>query len=411
MKTRPTVELRGNVWVADMRPWGGQRRHSLGLPGEADPIEVGMACERAKQSLLVAGHIAAPELPFEDEGLLVRDLVSYYLEARAHDYETDGGASYVADYCRRIVKDLGHLPVLALAAPEGILVFNKWRDRLWEEKLANQTVKNCIASLFAVLRWGRSDGRRMTGPLPEKMPRCARAGQNLRNPRFEFWTEADFRHFRQRWSDEVLRTGGLRKHCGSDAKKVEDYLARRRMYLSLAFYTGCHVAELDGWRGDWLSVDRGRYQRHNQKSARTVRPIWLDMPEQLQIDCQEEVARLGRPWGDGELVGCGKWGPWKGAIRTLVKATKRLWPDGSRPAWNFMSLARRSTVREYTIRGWRTHEIAAILGHVDNRMVEEVYRRCEELGIISPVRVPWTVNSGPHGKPTGLAPVLEFRRA
>jgi hypothetical protein len=125
------------------------------------------------------------------------------------------------------------------------------------------------------------------------------------------------------------------------------------------------------------------------------------------LDCEAELERRSLPrFPIGEVV---TGGPWHQPTRVLGPACDRLWPDGSRPRWTFQ-LARRSTVWEYTVRGWSTHEIATVLGHVDDRMIRDVYRRCCELGIISPVRVPWSVASGPHGGPSRMAPVLSFTR-
>ena len=88
----------------------------------------------------------------------------------------------------------------------------------------------------------------------------------------------------------------------------------------------------------------------------------------------------------------------------------RLFPDKSRPDFTFR-IARRSTVREYTLRGWRTEEIAAILGHVDTQMVSRIYRRMSELHLIAKVRTPWGIASGPDGAPTGTGKLLSFRSA
>jgi hypothetical protein len=401
----PSVRLRGKQWTANLRAFGGHEWHPLGLDASASPVEVGAALQRKLDELRLCAQLGAPCLPgLEEQGLLVSDLVGRYLDGR--DFDTEGGASYVAGLCRRLKKDFASLTVENLSGPAGEAVIRKWRDRLWAEGLSNKTCNNLLHQLAAILRWGRSGGRRLTGDLPD-MPSAVRRGQNLSVPVFEFWTEADFRVLRDKCFVAPEQRRGLSRWCGGDSDRIADYVARRKLYLSLAFYTGAHTGDLDRWRGEWMSVAMGRYERHNAKSARCVSPCWFDMPEQLLLDCRAEVERLGREWRPGELVAGG---PWRGVSEVMARATRRIFPDGSRPVFT-MRLARRSTVREYTLRGWRTHEVSAILGHVDNTMVQEIYRRVSELGLVSPVRVPWTIASGPRGEPTRTGKLIPFRTA
>lgn len=408
----PPVFVRGGVWCADLRTAAhdsGLRRVSLGLPEAASPVEVGMAIERKLAEIRVGARVSRPELPgLEKPGLRMLDLIDLYLDARADDYDTDGGRDYVRDYCGYVREGLGHLAVEDMAGKLGTAALKAWRAIMWKDGWKGRSVRNAMNMALAILAWGQDDGRELTGPLPRRPKRFAPTGQHLSEPRFETMTETDFRLFREHWADEGLHWGSIGKWCRIWQIEPADYIARRKLHLSLAFYTGAHDEDLHTWRGEYLAVEQGRYERHNTKSARAVRPAWFDMPEQLQRDCEEELRRRGLPrFPEKEIVTGQR--PWAGATRTLGDACDRLWPDHSRPRFTFQT-ARRSTVWEYTVRGWNAHEIATILGHVDETMVREVYRRCSELGIISPVRVPWTVASGPHGGPSALAPVLEFKR-
>jgi hypothetical protein len=226
-------------------------------------------------------------------------------------------------------------------------------------------------------------------------------------PRWEHWTEQDFRLLRERWADRIIAKGKWSQWLGPDRARWEDEVAKRKLYLSVAYYTGMHTADLDRVPGEWLAWEVGRYRRENQKSARCIRPAIFDMPEQLRIDCEAEVRRLGRQWGPSDLV-CG--GPWPGGTKLCGRATLFLWPDErTRPAAFTFRLARRSTAWEYCVRGWPAEQIAEILGHVDRTMVDEVYRRCDQLGLISDRRLPWTVGSAPRGAPrTSRAKLLAF---
>jgi hypothetical protein len=405
----PPAFVRGGVWYADLRAHGGQKNTSLHLPAAAPAIEVGMAIARKLDELRVGASVSQPRLPgLEKPGLRMLDLIDLYLDARADDYDSNGGRDYVRDYCGYVREGLGHLAVEDLAGKLGTAALKAWRAIMWKGGWKGRTVRNALNMALAILAWGQDDGRELTGPLPRRPRRFAPTGQSFAEPRFDTMTEVDFRTLREHWADEGLHWGSLAKWCRIWGVGVDDYIARRKLHLSLAFYTGAHDEDLATWRGGYLAVEQGRYERHNTKSALAVRPAWLDMPEQLQHDCEAELCRRGLPrFPETEIV-TGR--PWAGATRTLGDACDRLWPDHSRPRFTFQ-MARRSTVWEYTVRGWSAHEIATVLGHVDETMVREVYRRCSELGIISPVRVPWTVASGPHGGPSALAPVLKFERA
>jgi hypothetical protein len=406
----PPVFIRGGIWCADLRTAVGDpklRRVSLGLPAAASPVEVGMALQRKLEEVRVQVKVRAPLLPgLERPGLRMHDLVDLYLDARADDHATKGGRAYVYDYAGFVRNGLGHLTVEDLAGKLGTAALKEWRGILWGKGWGGRSVRNALNMAMAILAWGQDDGRELSGPLPRRPKRFAQTGKPMADPRFEVMTEVDFRSFREHWADEGLHWGSLAKWCAIWRVPVQDYVASRRLYLSLAFYTGAHPEDLNAWKGEDLSVDVGRYTRHNTKSARCVRPAPLDMPEQLQLDCEAELRRRGiLRFPPDELVAGG---PWVRPCRSLGQMCARLWPDGSRPRWTFQ-LARRSCVWEYTVRGWSAHEISIVLGHVDDRMVQEVYRRCSQLGIISPVRVPWAVASGPHGGPSRMAPVLPFR--
>jgi hypothetical protein len=402
----PPVHVRGDVWYADLRAFGGQKHTSLHLPSGASPIEVGMAVQTRIVELRVSASIGRPPLPgLEDAGLLVRDLVAMYQDAR--DYDTAGGERYGADCAKRTCEGIGHMTVNDLAAPQGAAVLRAWRERMWKDAWKPRSVRNVLNFAAAVLRWGQDDGRQLTGQVP-KLPKFCRPGEAMNDPRFVTFAESDFRLVRDHAFDAALRMNSFNRIFRGDRAAILDYVARRQLYLSLAFYTGAHPEDLATCRGAHLNVQFRRYERHNTKSARVVEPEWFDMPEQLALDCEAELVRRCLPRFPPEEIVTG--GFWRHGTRVATEACLRLWPDRSRPHLDFRT-TRRSMIWEYTIRGWRTHEIAALVGHVDEQMIRQVYRRCTELGIVSPVRVAWTCSSGPHGRPSATAPVLEFKRA
>lgn len=392
----PPVKLRGGAWVADLRHFGGSQYQALALPASASPVAVGMAVQQKIAELQVAASLRAPMLPgLERPGLTVRELALMYEESRDPD-------SYVRDYCKFVRAGIGHLAVESMAGKLGTAALRAWRDDLRDRrKWSPRTIRNALNMALAILAWGQDDGRELTGQLPKKPKHGP-----LPPPIFRTLPEADFRHLRAHLFDEAIHWGTLGRFCARVGCTVEDYIARRQLMLSFGFYTGAHPEDANTLRGEYLSVDVGRYERHNTKSSRVVGPDVFDMPEQLQIDCAEELRRRDLPRFPPDEIVTGPW-PWRQSSRVLAAACVRLWPDGPARFADFRTL-RRSCVWEYTVRGWRTHEIAAIVGHVDETMIRTVYRRCTQLGLVSETRKPWNLGTGPRGEPTRTGQILRF---
>lgn len=416
----PHIVVRGDVVYADLRRATGDERYRhvcLDLPAGSSEYEIGIAVGQHVAELRAAGRIKAPELRglHRDSGVTLADAILSYLDGRQITHK--GNRRYVHGLCGRISRHLGHMPISDLDGRAGTRVLLRWVELLRTGKaaglkkpLGGHTVQNYIYQLAAVLQDALDAGQLAAMP---KLPRELQDEPGpVYVPKFEHWVEADFRKLREEWAEEILRVGGWTRFLGPDREVWRDYIAKRKLYLSMAYYTGLHTGDLDRVPAEWLSWEVGRYRRENTKSARCVRPAVFDMPEQLQLDCEAEARRcqdLGKPWRPEDLV-CG--GSWPRPFDALNTARLRLWPDPQNrpPHFNFR-LCRRSTAWEYCIRGWQAEQIAAILGHVDRKMVEEVYRRCDQLGLISPVRLPWTIGTAPKGADrTGRATVLAFRK-
>lgn len=410
----PPIVTRGRSIYADLRRATGDdsfRHVNLGLVAGASDLEIGIAVGQRIAELRALGKIKAPELRglSPKGGQLLADAILSYVDGR--DYDTNAGEKYARGLCARISKMLGHMALSDFDGRAGNLVCLRWVESLRKERgFSGHTVQNYLKQLFAVLRWCVEEG--LLGALPREPRRLQEAAGPVYIPRFEHWTEADFRKLRDGWADGVLATSAWVRFLGRDREVWRDFIAKRSLYLSVAYYTGMHTADLDRVTADWFSWEVGRYRRENTKSAACVRPAVFDMPEQFQADLTCEARRcadLGKAWRPDDLV-CG--GPWPRPFDVLDTARLRLWPDERNrpPRFNFR-LARRSTAWEYCIRGWSAEQIAEILGHVDRKMVDTVYRRADQLGLISPVRLPWTIGTAPRGaERTSTATVLAFRR-
>jgi integrase len=406
----PPIVTRGGQLYADFRAYKGPRHVRLGLPVGSSDLEVGIVVGRKLEAFRLAGQIQAPELPGLERtpGQLLADVILLHADSR--EYDTDAGEQYARGVCRRIARDLGHLELAVFDGHAGDVVILKWKEALWARGIGGQTTRNYIKQLFKVLKWAQS--RRLIVSLPGEPKRLNPEGTGpVYVPNYQHWTEEDFRHLREHWADMALAKGYWNRVM-PDPKDQLDFVARRRLYLSVAYYTGMHTFDLDRVKAEWLSWEVGRYRRVNHKSAACVREAIFDMPEQLREDCRAEAERcaeLGFPWRPDDLV-CG--GPWPIAPKMLGRAVPRLWPDErTRPCpWNFR-IARRSCAWEYCIRGWSAESIAEILGHVDRKMVDAVYRRADELRLISSQRIPWARGTAPRGQQrTCRAKVLDFRR-
>ena len=120
----------------------------------------------------------------------------------------------------------------------------------------------------------------------------------------------------------------------------------------------------------FVSLDAGTYRRHNSKSADHVHDDIFELPEPLIDDFRELLRILGRAaFYCGESITGGKW---VHVNRVLQTAQRRL---GIRGAPISTRILRRSYAREMYIRGYTLEEISDRMGHVDTKMLREVYMR------------------------------------
>ena len=397
--SKPTPVLIRGRWVLDLR-WAGCGRRFLKTPGrpelEAAAIHEGYAlfwrlrAERGQRAL-------EQQLL---EGPAVRQVAEELLEAR--DYDRRGGERYVRSYTAQVVKRFGHLAVNQFEPPNGTQLLREWRNELAEQGLSPKTRRNYLNVMDQILR--HAADRSWLRSLPVK-PKPTLTEETLNSPDSPWYSETDFRALRAglyAGCEEAI--AGWLKRKRSD-RTVEDFIARRRLYLSFAFYTGMHVYDLDRLAAEHISPDFGSYWRTNHKSAAVIPGAAFDCPEQLWLDVKAELARLERPWHEGELIAGGTWPE---GSRTLRKTAERL---GLPLPITFRSVLRRSTVYELAIRGWSERECADVLGHVDEHMIRTVYRRVP-LRNRSPKKIPWDLESSRRmlgGTPwTFRAKVLEL---
>jgi integrase len=385
------------MWVIDLRGFGfGQRYRLTGVDGARPTTEVEAMhaayallrrLEQERGGELRGGPASAARaeaLPGTGAGragldgeTLFRFAVDEF--AARKEYDTAGGRNYGHQELRLVRRELGARRIAEFEAPQGFDVLRAYRDEMRDRGLGPKTRSNRLNTAMQVLAFCAEWG--WLRSLPRR-PKAIVAGETIIKPSFDWISEADFRLLRAELGRGKVRAGSAK--FLKDRASIEDYFARRRLYLSFAFYTGLHTADLDALTAETVLVDFDRYWRHNTKASRFVKPITLEMPDQLKLDVEAELTRLGRRWRPGEAIAGGRW---PNVQKVLAGACARAGLSPVNPR-----ILRRSCARMYALMGWPERDISEVLGHVDQRMIREVYVRIpvEER---SPEKVPWTLTA------------------
>lgn len=388
---RPEPKLSGGVWRVDLR-WAGFGRFELRTPG--DPARAAEAIHEAYERLTALQAQARGPLP-PPAPRAIREAPTIAIACdlwkpgrKPKRRGTKGGLRYVDEYIRAIVRELGHLDVAAFEPPHGTELWADYTAQCKQRGLSVKSRSNRNNMLLQLLQF--CQGRGWLVAIPGE-PEARLPGDPPRNaPDWQWLTETDFREVRARihenWQDgnagSAFRAMAKRRKVHPEALR-----AQLRLYLSVAFYAGLHTSDLDGLLSDHLSWQMGTYLRVNSKSAHCIPVRAFDMPEQLQLDCAEEIARLQRHWYAGEPV-CG--GAWDNNTREITRIVKRMGGEveGLPVPLNFRVL-RRSTAYHYCLLGWDEREVSEVLGHVDQRMIREVYLRVP-VSLRSSAKLDWT---------------------
>lgn len=373
----------GERWRVDLR-WAGFGRYVLRAPATPDA-----QIEAIHEAYELLGKLRATKLPDAQRDLplpepgagpLLSEAIRLFKAGRERERMTDDNRRYVFGYLDAVDRELGSLRVAAFGPPHGDALLEDYRNRLADQGLSPKTRRNRLNTLMQVLKF--CHGRGWLPALPVK-PEPTIGREVVNEPVFDWYTEADFRALRDALyasDDPALR----RWHPDRDERA--DYVARRRLYLSVGFYTGMHTADLDRLNDRSLNPtfggEYGVFERVNTKSAACVPPKPLPMPEQLCVDAETELRRLGRRWHVAEAIAGGRWPESTRLLRDL--AVRLQLP----PRVNFR-IFRRSTVYHLCLLGWPEEETSEYLGHVDREMVNSVYRRVP-LAIRSRERLDWT---------------------
>lgn len=396
-RTRPEPKFSGGVWSVDLR-WAGFGRYDLdGAKDEATALHLAYA--KLMELRDQAGALAAQTSFAFTAGPLLREAIRLHWAGREREKMSPDVRRYVRGYLDQLDRRLGGVKVQAFAPPHGDQLLIDWRNDLVDERLKPRTRRNYLNHLMQVLTFSRKRG--WLPDLPSK-PKPTVGTEVLNDPEWEWYTEDEFRRLRAGIYDQHDEPGDLCIHI-KDRDARLDLIARRRLYLSAAFYTGMHTRDLDQLTDRSVSVAFRWFERVNSKSARCIDDRNIDAPEQLIEDAAVEQERLGRYWTPGEAIAGG---PWPQVTRVLQSTAKRL----GLPRVN-LRILRRSTAYHLCLLGWPEDEVAEYLGHVDRRMLNEVYRRLPKQKR-SPKRLDWTNENMKQafGGLTARARVLSFTK-
>jgi hypothetical protein len=420
------------LWELDLRsPWK-LGRHVVRAP--EPPFGLVEAIHKGRDIFDRLRDARAPQpqmtLPGVDVGTFAELVRRYEYERETNKemaYRKEGGRRWVLECDRALCLFFGQYELGAFEPPQGtrlILRYRNWlrgepdaetgapfvlpgRDR---KPVGPRTCQDRLGQLAAILRWASLYPRQWLRALPTFPPAKVRPGEKLHHPISDWRDEATFRAARAAlYEDPVARralgtTLRVRKQA-CDAAAVHDYICRRRLFLSFAFYTGMRLHDLSELSDRSVAPDFGFYQRHTRKTSgvddEEWKATWEEAPRPLRADLEAERARLGRPYRRGELI-CG--GPWLHPARPLREAGRRAGVD----SFNLRD-CRRSFVYHKALAGLDESELVSLLGHVDSRMIHEVYLRVPPRASRDRSGAAWpelaTLAPG-----TGDARIIPFRR-
>jgi len=293
-----------------------------------------------------------------------------------------GSRDYIEEYFGLVIADaeISGLHFAAFVPPVGNQLLIDYVLRLKAEGYAPPSRANRLSVIRKTLEFAWDRG---WIPRLPRIPKPTVGKEVMRIPKYEWQTEADFLALRDGlWSGNRQALARLhvihKRDGGADA-----YIARRRLYMSFGFLGGFHTVDLDNLVKERVSPDTGHFERVNQKSASSVPSVWLKMPERLHKHVIEELERLGRFWRAGEPIAGGRWST---VARTLTAEAERL----GLPVPVNPRIWRRTVARTLALLGWSEADCSEYLGHVDQRMIREVYRRIP-IDMRSPVKLEWTI--------------------
>jgi integrase len=363
---RPTPRWDGTCWRLDLRrPWC-LGRYVVDAP--APPLGTVEAIHLARDLLdrLRVGQDSGGQLALPGTaGRTLAQAVRSWLAARS--WRRPGGERWTRSTAAAIVRDCGFRALVEFAAPGGAVALEYYRDELrareaqGRRRIGPAAARDRLHVLRQCLRWCAAPSRLWIAAVPEfPDPRLSTA-EAYTVPRDTWIDEATFRIVRDAiYLDWRGRSAMERRHGGAAAANAA--IARRRLFLSFAFYAGLRRQDCALLRPRDVSLDAGCMVRFGRKTG--VDPAWEKMCSPLLADLRSELRRLHGPT---DLL-CG--GPWKTCHRVLRIAARA----AGVPAFNLMD-CRRSFAYHNAVAGVSLDDLSRLMGHASSAMLRAIYLR------------------------------------
>jgi integrase len=367
MVPTPRWDSSKGLWILDLRtPWK-LGRHVLHEPSPPSGTVPALHAAYALLAKLQADAPLPPQLALPGTaGRTVAAAIDQYIAER----KFGRSRRWFCTTANVVKKELGAYRLADMVPPRGTEILWAWKKEVrGRGTVGPRTMKDRIQVLRMVLRWACEPPRLWIPHLPPFPDPRLDEGEQYYTPLTEWVDEPTFRAVRDAIYLSEMGRGVLRRLVdrgvyGPHVTTVEDYVARRRLYLSFAFYTGMRRQDLNLLDDHSVSLDLGAYWRFGRKTS-DQEGLPESICEPLLVDLEFERRRLGRPYRKGELI-CG--GPWLNACGVIRRAAKQV----ETSFFDLMTL-RRSFCYHKALAGVLEEDLVRLMGHSDSKMIRNVY--------------------------------------
>jgi integrase len=406
---RPTPTWDGCSWRLDLRPLG-LGRYVVDAPA-GDLAEAVHAARDIYERELSARAITDAQLSLPGTtGRTFGQAMAAWLKYREGDrllrWKTPGGERWTRCTAAALVRDLGPRLLRDFAPPGGGATLLAYRDevraRAGAHRVGPRAMQDRLIVVSQLLRWCADPARLWIPAVPNFPDPRIDSSELLHNPLDTWVDEATFRAVRAAICASFQSREGLRRELVSlelpaDAAAVDDRIARRRLYLSFAFYTGMRRHDLNLLDDRSVSPDFSCFVRFGRKTG--VRPTWETVCAPLGCDLDAERARLGRDYRLREQIAAG---PWERAPNVIAAAAA----VASVQAFDLRT-CRRSYVMHKALAGVAEADLIRLMGHKDSAMIRGVYLQVPPRTVRDAAGAAWPVQTSTTPG-TGQARILQF---